>query len=143
MVQINKKWVTFKFLISYFYLFSSCSYVYHIWLFPRLIHLSGDIEKNPGSKKNFSQRFSSGHWNLNNFNWIAHSFTRVALLKAYLSVLRFDIFCISEPYLNSSTTKDDYSLRIPGYDLIRSDHPSNNKEEALRFITKIFFFWNE
>ena len=42
MVHINK-----KFLISCFYLFLSCSYLYHVWLFPRLMHLSGDIEKKP------------------------------------------------------------------------------------------------
>ena len=39
MVHINK-----KFMISCFYLFLSYSYLYHIWLFQRLMHLSGDIE---------------------------------------------------------------------------------------------------
>ena len=120
MVHINK-----KFLISCFYLFWSCSYLYHIWLFPRLRRLSGDIEKNPGPKKDFSQMFSIGHWNLNSL--LIHDFTKVALLKAYLSVQRFDIFCISETYFNSSITEGDDSLRIPGFDLIKSDHPSNNK----------------
>ena len=52
-VQINK-----KFLISCFYLFSSCSYLFYIWLFPRLKHLIEDIEKNPGPKKDFFQTFS-------------------------------------------------------------------------------------
>ena len=66
----------------------------------------------------------------------------VVLLKAYLSVQRFDIFCIFETYLKSSITKDDDSLRIPGYDSIRSDHPSNNKEVVLRFIKRIFYLWN-
>ena len=60
MVQINK-----KYQISCFYLFLPCSYLYHIWLFPRLIRLSGDIEKNPIPKKNFCLMFSIGHWNLN------------------------------------------------------------------------------
>ena len=46
MAHINK-----KFLISWFYLFLSCSYLYHIWLFQRLMHLSGDIEKNPAYVK--------------------------------------------------------------------------------------------
>ena len=46
--------------------------------------LSRDIEKNPGPKKDFSQTFSIGHWNLNSL--VAHNFTKVALLKAYLSV---------------------------------------------------------
>ena len=120
MVHINK-----KFLISSVYLFLSCSYLYHIWLFSRLMHLSGDIEKYPGPKKDFSQTFSIGTWNLNSL--VAHNLTKVALLKAYLSVQRLDIFCISETYLNPSIAEDDDSLRIPGYDLIRSDHPYNNK----------------
>ena len=46
MVHINKKC-----LINCVYLFLSWSYFYHIWLFLRLMHLSGDIEKNPGPKK--------------------------------------------------------------------------------------------
>ena len=83
MVHINK-----KLLISYLYLFLSCSYLYHIWL----MHLNGDTAKKPGPLKDFSQTFSIGHWNLNSLT--AHNFTKVALLKAYLSVQKFDIFCI-------------------------------------------------
>ena len=90
-----------------------------------MIHLNGDIEKNSGPKKDFCQTLSIGHWNLNSL--LGHNFTKVALLKAYLSAQRFVIFCISGTYLNSSITEDNDHLRIPGYDLIRSDHPSNNK----------------
>ena len=71
MVHVNK-----KFLISCFYLFLSCSYLYHIWLFPRLMHLCGDIEKTLGPLKDFSQTFATGHWNLNSST--AHNFTKVA-----------------------------------------------------------------
>ena len=131
MVHINK-----KFMISCLCLFLSCSNVRHIWLFPRLMHLSGEIEKNPGPKKDFSQTFSIGNWNLNSL--VAHNFTKIALLKAYLSVQRFDIFCISETYLNSSITEDDDSLRIPGCNLIRSDHPSNNKRGGIATYYKSF-----
>ena len=46
MVHINKKC-----LINCFYLFLSWSYFYHIWLFLRLMYLSGDIDKNPFPKK--------------------------------------------------------------------------------------------
>ena len=81
MVHINK-----KLLISCFYLFLSCIYLHHIWLFPRLMHLTGDIEKSPGSKNDFSQTFSIGHWALNSL--VAHNFTKVVLFKAYLSVQR-------------------------------------------------------
>ena len=34
---------------------------------------------------------SIGHWNLNSL--VVHNFTKVALLKAYSSVQRFDMFC--------------------------------------------------
>ena len=75
------------------------------------MHLSGDIEKNLGPLKDFSQTFSIDHWNLNSS--AVHNFTKVALLKAYLSVQIFDI-CISETYLNSGITEDDDNLQIPG-----------------------------
>ena len=84
-----------------------------------------------GPLKDFSQTFSFSHWNLNNF-------TKVTLLKAYLSVQQFDIFCISETYLNSSIPEDDDSLEIPRYDLIRSDHPSNNKRGGVAIYDKNF-----
>ena len=70
------------------------------------MHLTGDIEKNPGPKKDFSQKFSIGHWNLNGL--VVHNLTKASLLKAYLSVQRFDIFCISETYLNRSMTVYEY-----------------------------------
>ena len=72
------------------------------------MHVRGDTEKNSAPKKGFSQMFSIGHWNLNSL--VAHNFTKVALLKAYLSVRKFDVFCISETYLNSSITEDGDSL---------------------------------
>ena len=96
MVYINK-----EFLISCFYLFLSGSY-YHIWLYPRLMHHSSDIEKNPVSKKSFSQTLCIGHYNLNCL--VAHNFTKVALLKAYLSVK------INETSLDSDITEDDRSF---------------------------------
>ena len=72
------------------------------------MHVRGNTEKNSAPKKGFSQMFSIGHWNLNSL--VAHNFTKVALLKAYLSVRKFDVFCISETYLNSSITEDGDSL---------------------------------
>ena len=73
MVHIKK-----KLLISCFYSFLSCSYLHHICLFPRFMHLSGDTEKNPVPKKDFSQTFSIRHWNLNSL--VTYNFTKVALL---------------------------------------------------------------
>ena len=100
------------------------------------MHRSGDIEKYRFPLKDFSQTFSIGHWNLNSL--AAHNLRKVALLKAYLSVQRFDIFCISETYLNSSITEDDDNLQTPGYDLIRPDHPSNSKRGGIAIRYKNF-----
>ena len=44
-------------------------------------------------------------------------------LKAY----KTNIICLSETYLDSSIQSDNDNLGIPGYNLVRSDHPSNNK----------------
>ena len=38
-----------------------------------------------------------------------------------------DIICLSETYLDSSIQSDNDNLEIPGYNLVRSDYPSNNK----------------
>ena len=38
-----------------------------------------------------------------------------------------DIICLSETYLDSTIQSDNDNLEIPGYHLVRSDYPSNNK----------------
>ena len=50
-----------------------------------------------------------------------------SVLTAYVLVHNFDIICLSETYLNSEISTDDKNLEIPGYYLLRADHPSNNK----------------
>ena len=59
------------------------------------------------------------------------------LLKAYIAVHKFDIICLSETYLDSSTTFDD-NLGVLRYNLICSDHPSNNKRGAVCIYYKNF-----
>ena len=97
MVQINK-----KLLISCFYLFSLYIYLYHIWLFPRLIHLVVILKKIQVLKKT-SLKCSL----LVSRIYIVQSniINKVALLKAYLSDQGFDIFCISVTYLNQNICK--------------------------------------
>ena len=60
------------------------------------------------------------------------------LLNFYIAIHKFDRICPSETYLDSSTTSDDDNLTISGYNLIRSDHPSNNKRGGVCICYKNF-----
>ena len=80
--------------------------------------LSADIKTNPGPTPSSGQCFSICHWNLNNIT---------ALLTAYNLFHSFGIICLSETHLNSETPRNDTRLELPGYNLLHSDHPSNNK----------------
>ena len=47
----------------------------------------------------------------------------MSLLRAYLAFHKFDIFCLSETYLDSSNSPNDETLEISGY----NDRPLNRK----------------
>ena len=55
-----------------------------------------------------------------------------------LAFHKFDIICLSGTYHDSSTTSDDDNLAISRYNLIRSDHPSNNKRGGVCIYYKNF-----
>ena len=116
--------ISTKLYISIFLLFNILLGVL-VWLCSCLIILSGDVEVNPGPKNSVSECLSICHWNLNSI--LAHDYSKLFLLKAYISVHKFDIICLSETYLDSTVPLDDVNLVISGYNLIRSDHPSNTK----------------
>ena len=87
-----------------------------------LILLShSDIEVNLGPNRKIS-KFSCCHWNVNSI--LAHD--KLSLIKLYNTVQKYDIICISETFLDSSANES--SLLIPGYHLLRADHPINLKE---------------
>ena len=48
-------------------------------------------------------------------------------MRAYVSLHHFEVVCISETYLDSTTVIDDENLEITGYNLLRADHASNSK----------------
>ena len=82
------------------------------------------------------KKFSICHWNLNSI--AAHNFAKLVLLKAYNSVHKFDIICLSETYLDSNILPDNSNLEIPGYNLVRSDHPSNKKRGGVCIFRRVF-----
>ena len=90
------------------------------------IILSGDVETNPGPESKLCQEFPICHWNLSSI--ATHSFIKVSLLKAYITIYNYNAICLSETYPDSSILSDDKILEIPGYDLIWADHLSNSKQ---------------
>ena len=57
----------------------------------------------------------------------SRSFIKFSLLEGYLSLDKFDIFYISETYLDLIIPLNDDNLSIPCYELAQCDHPSNFK----------------
>ena len=84
-----------------------------------LLYCCGDIEINPGPQKS-SLTFC--HLNLNGI--AAHDFGKISLIQGYITDRNIGIICLPETFLNSSLNKKDDRLKIEGYNLIRSDHPS-------------------
>ena len=89
---------------------------------PSLLFRCGDIEKNPGPQ---CSSLTFCHWNLNGLT--AHDSIKISLLQAYVTQHNYDIICLSETSLNSSIDSSDTKISIGGYNLIRSDHPSDSK----------------
>ena len=87
--------------------------------------LSGDIEENLGLKISFSQKRSICHLNLNSI--AAHNFIKISLFIAHNPKHKYDIICLSETYLHSSTALGDHISEIPAYNLVRCDYSSNTK----------------
>ena len=115
--------ISTKLYISMFLLFNILLGVL-VWLCSCLI-IRSDVEVNPGPKNGVSECLSICHWNLNSI--LAHDYSKLFLLNAYILVHKFDIICLSETYLDSTAPLDDVNLVISGYNLIRFDHQSNTK----------------
>ena len=115
-------------LHSILYLFLICRYlkcIYYGECYPVhfLLLLPGDIESNPGPQaENFLKFF---HWNLNSI--CARGDIKIPLIKAYNSVLHFDVIAISETVLDSSINDEDIFIEGFSRDIYRSDHPNNTK----------------
>ena len=110
-----------------------------IWVHALLIRQSDDIEMNPGPKSDPCHSFSICHWNLNSL--AAHNYLKVSLLRAYVAIKKFDVVCLSETYLDSSYLSDNDNFYLPGYNLVRADHPSNAKNGGVCiYFKKLCFF---
>ena len=59
-------------------------------------------------KKKKKKSFCIFHWNLKSI--AAHGFAESLLLKAYISVHKMDIICLSETYFGSTIQLDNNNL---------------------------------
>ena len=135
MLRIKARFISLSvFKISYISIL--LAFIPHIWLYLIIFNGSGDIEKNPRPKPNSYQSFSVCHRNL--ISIPAHNFLKFSVLRACITVHKFDVICLSETYLDSSILHDDNNLQIPaGYNLYREDHPLNVKRGDFRIYYNI------
>ena len=80
-----------KLSIISLHLLISYSFLTQLWIYSHRISLSGDIEVNPGPKRDINQCFSVCHWNLNSA--ASHNFSKIQSLIAYNFIHKFDIIC--------------------------------------------------
>ena len=97
----------------------------HVWVYFITIKLSADIEENRGPQSKSCNSLSICHWNINSI--LAHNSIKLSLLRAYISVNKFNIICLSGTYLDSSILSNDGNLEVPGYTLVRADNLNNTK----------------
>ena len=114
-----------QFLVSILFSSTISLIPFAFFFFSLLVSLNGDIEANLGPNHKSNEALSICHWNLDSIS--AHNFAKLHLLKAYVTVHKFNIICFSETYLDSSILVDDDNLEISGYNLIHLGHPSNSK----------------
>ena len=108
-----------------FYFINVVSYIHDMWLYSLAIKCSGGIEGNPGPKPNSCEYLSICHWNLNSIS--PHNHIKLSLLRAYISINKIDIICLSETYLDSNISSDNDNLELPGYNSVHADNPTNTK----------------
>ena len=83
-------------------------------MFLLLLICAGDIELNPGPRKNnITYTFFFCHWNIDSI--AAHDFLKLSLLEAYNVDHKFDMICLSETFLDSSISSNDERLNMKGY----------------------------
>ena len=103
---------------------------FHLVFIKLILLTCGDTKSNPGpSRHNSCYYFLVCHWNLNSMT--AQNFQKIKLLEAHNTINKFDVICLSEPYLDSSIASDNDDLNIKGYNLYRADHPNNVKRGSV------------
>ena len=87
-----------------------------------LILKAGGIELNPGPPKNSHSYFSCCHWNANSL--ATDNYSKFVALKVYIT--NMILYVLVKLFLILQLSQVTKTL-LEGYNLIRSDHPSNTK----------------
>ena len=66
-----------------------------VWVHALLIRQNGNIEMYPGPN---IQSLSICHWDLNSLT--VHNYLKVSLLRAYVTIKKFDVVYLLETYLD-------------------------------------------
>ena len=96
-----------KFCVAFFLVPNNVARVL-VCLCSLVLMLSGDVEINTVSLSKCKEYFSIYHWNLNSM--YIYDYFKLLILKAYI----FDIICLSETYLDSTTATDVTNYKFPG-----------------------------
>ena len=54
-------------------------------------------------------------------------------------MIDYDIICLAETFQGPSVENDNDRISIPGYNLLRVDHPSNTRRGVFVFIARTIF----
>ena len=122
-------------VVLYFYV--TITYLHFLWYHKQRLILSNNIELNPGPKLDSSENFTICHWNSNSI--IAHNFSKINILKAYMTIHKSDIVRLSEAYLDSSFLVNDENCAIKCCNLVKCDHPTNSKHGGVSLY--LSFHW--
>ena len=116
--SITKSKFQNSFVLSFFFLNTFLSL---------LLILSNDVKLNPGPKKDSSKcNFSIAYWNLN--STAAQNLIKLSQLEAYSTMYSYDLICLSETWLDSTTSIDSSDLSLKGCNLHCVDDPDNVKK---------------
>ena len=91
----NCTWSILKLSIISLHLLISYYFLTQLWICSYCIRLSGDIELNPGPKRDINQRFAVCHWNLNSV--ASYNFSKTQSLIAYNSIHKLTLFASLNP----------------------------------------------
>ena len=59
---------------------------------------------------------------------------KAVLITSFILLLKIDIICLSQTYLDASISSYNDNLELPGYNLVRADNPTNTKRGGVIII---------